>query len=431
MKLRKLLHIKKGDIHVVCSLNPLFIYKLSKITSDFISKCLTMEHKEAICAIKSSYSTNEFQKLESNLMKIENSLFTINENLNHEVGESTHKVSTLTLNTTRKCNLKCTYCFENEIFRNNIDMDFKTAQKAIDTFFVDITSNYSIVFTGGEPLLNYKLIKKIVEYVESKKIKVIYKIKTNATLLNEDKMIFLMEKNFKIQISLDGDKQAHDTHRKFANGKGSFDIVNKALLLLIEKGYSSNITISGTITHQTINFINSSYDNLNSYNGISYSLKPVMHDTICDQAFDSNDYKINYHAFVKNNKQQMKVKINQNSFNRNSNICGIGIWNITIDIDGKIYPCYRLCGEEKYLMGDIYSLTTLQLADNIKDIYYLEHRRKCSQCYFISICKSGCYVEKLKSEEKGDCINIDKSNFEDMIYEELVIKGMHQFIEMI
>lgn len=316
------------------------------------------------------------------------------------------QITTLTFNASRKCNLKCTYCYENEEFRKMNDMPFEIAKKAIDTFFTNKLTDWNIIFTGGEPMLNYSLIKDVVKYVANQGLKVNIKIKTNGTLLDdEEKMDFFIKNNIIIQLSIDGGKIAHDTHRKYANGKGSFETVNKVIRRLIEKGYGENLSISGTLSHQTIEFINDSYANLNSY-GVPYDLKPPMANSKPEMVLDKKDFMV-FNSAIAKNTNQIKVKGKLLLNNENKYRCGIGLWNITIDVDGKIYPCYFWCGDEKYVIGTLDSFVMpFKLPKELEDLYSrFENSKECTQCFFLTTCKKSCHVEKIMCKHSvNECL---------------------------
>ncbi|WP_418666379.1 radical SAM protein [Allofournierella sp.] len=151
----------------------------------------------------------------------------------------------MTLQVTQQCNLRCDYCLysenSNELQRHheNKHMSFETAKRAIDfllTHSVD-SSTVSIGFYGGEPLLQFPLIKKVVEYAESLftgKI-VQFNITTNATLITDEIADYLVKKRFATTISMDGPKSIQDSHRKFPDGSGTFDIVYDRIHRLIER----------------------------------------------------------------------------------------------------------------------------------------------------------------------------------------------------
>lgn len=148
----------------------------------------------------------------------------------------------LILQVTQDCNFHCRYClFANETHverhHNKINMDFSTAQKAIDYLYTHSKDAdiITVGFYGGEPLLNFKLIQKATEYVKHKfqlkRIKFLTTI--NGSLINDMIISFLAENDFELTISMDGDREYQDAHRKFAiNGKNTFEIVKRNVLMI-------------------------------------------------------------------------------------------------------------------------------------------------------------------------------------------------------
>lgn len=143
------------------------------------------------------------------------------------------RIQQLTLQVTQQCNLRCDYCAYSGIYDRNrihskLRMSFETAKKAIDFFLERSVERLDIFvsFYGGEPLLEFELIKQCVEYInnqaEGKRIN--YIMITNGTLLSDKVVDYLVENNFALSVSLDGSKE-HDVNRKFVNGEGSFDTI--------------------------------------------------------------------------------------------------------------------------------------------------------------------------------------------------------------
>ena len=178
-------------------------------------------------------------------------------------------VEKLTLQVTQRCNLRCEYCIYSGNYDNRkhseLDMSFETAKKAIDFYLLSSgeMEKCSIAFYGGEPLLNLKLIKQCVEYVKSKTVgkKVSFVMTTNATLLNDETVDYLQSENFEIMVSLDGSKKEHDEHRKFQNGKGSFDLIQKNLRRIRER-YPEFFS---TIIYNSVINPDNSYQNVKTY----------------------------------------------------------------------------------------------------------------------------------------------------------------------
>lgn len=161
--------------------------------------------------------------------------------LEHNAG---HKLHQLILQVTQQCNLRCEYCaysgiYEGSRIHSSNRMTFDVAKQAIDFFLAHSLENsdISIGFYGGEPLLEFELIKECVEYVkencEGKRVR--FSMTTNGTLLKGEKAEFVVENEFSTAISLDGAKEEHDACRKFPDGTGSFDTVIKNVEALAKK----------------------------------------------------------------------------------------------------------------------------------------------------------------------------------------------------
>ncbi|MCK9580396.1 MAG: radical SAM protein [Methanoregula sp.] len=158
----------------------------------------------------------------------------------------------MTLGVTEECNLRCKYCVYSDsysLMRNpsNDMMDFPTAKKALDWYISLVMEGREynpvrkpgIGFYGGEPLLNFDLVKKCIHYIKTTypELDVHYSITTNGTLLNKEKEDFLKEHGFSISISIDGPKDEHDRNRVYPNGRGTFTDIMKNVRRMIAGGY--------------------------------------------------------------------------------------------------------------------------------------------------------------------------------------------------
>ncbi|MCD6505133.1 radical SAM protein [Candidatus Poribacteria bacterium] len=153
----------------------------------------------------------------------------------------------ITLNVTEDCNMRCRYCIYSGSYKgmrkhNKKYMSFQTAKKAIDqllehSFDRRKNKQINIGFYGGEPLLNFKLIRESIEYVESRidPDLITYNITTNGTVLNDRIIDFLIAHDVNLLVSLDGPKHRHDRYRVFPDGRGSFDIVVRNLMRIRDR----------------------------------------------------------------------------------------------------------------------------------------------------------------------------------------------------
>ncbi|MDD5005949.1 MAG: radical SAM protein [Candidatus Omnitrophica bacterium] len=152
-------------------------------------------------------------------------------------------ISSLNLSITTRCNLDCDYCYLRGL--KSEDMSLKTACTAIDKLHPD-----TIIFYGGEPLLKFELINDIVEYAKRKYRIKKFMIVTNGTLFSKKIVDFMQSNDFRIIISLDGERKSHDAHRKFLNGQSSYDVIFNNIMLL--KSYGINPGINYTVNYNTI-----------------------------------------------------------------------------------------------------------------------------------------------------------------------------------
>lgn len=250
-----------NDIGMILPYSPI----LTSITS--IEKWNEKKENDIINLLEEKYDVNDIAFYFKWLNKREIFLNSIINNFNKsKLTENNIKYFLLSngyrqliLSITEECNFRCNYCVYDDdyVFNRNHSsnyMTFKTAKKAVDMYIslfnqckqYDISRELSISFYGGEPLLNFKLIQQIVDYIDrnSNKFKVNYSITTNGSLLSSEISDWLIEHDFLICISLDGDSYEHNRKRKFKNNKNSFHIVMNNIKYLINKNYSKIYAVS-------------------------------------------------------------------------------------------------------------------------------------------------------------------------------------------
>lgn len=203
------------------------------------------------------------------------------------------EISKLQLLVTEVCNLRCTYC---PIKKQPVHMTWKIAKKAIDVHFKDFNPDiwYLVEFFGGEPMVKFDLVKRVIEYVKTYEqkynIRVSYRMVTNGTLVDE-KFVEFMKDNpyFYIKLSCDGIQEAHDLHRKTAAGKNSFYLVEKALNLFKENDLfqGKRVQVGSVSSPDTVKYIYKNYkfftdfdENLSFDYNLAYNLKWLKRDWI-------------------------------------------------------------------------------------------------------------------------------------------------------
>ena len=326
-------------------------------------------------------------------------------------------VHDMTLQVTRQCNFDCRYCLyagEEHIEREheNKNMSIATAYKSIDFLFDHSydAEKINISFYGGEPLLNFKLIKSCVKYAEKKfySKQIEFSMTVNGSLLDEEKIMFFIEHDFKLSISLDGPEVIQDSHRKFRNtGEGTFGVVMKNITY-IRDNYSD--FFNNNLEFMPVVMDNENYEIVSSFfekigvkkaklsplkanlNGVDYYLSSASHiDNSSLKFIDRESPGINDTAFISLKRIYDNKKCISSTWHHNGQ-CIPGIQRIFVDCDGVFYPCEKIIENETLQIGNVQTGFNLS---KIKEMLcigkLLEDRcKKCWAMRFCEICVSLC-----------------------------------------
>lgn len=366
-----------------------------------------------------------------------------------------YRLEQLTLQVTQQCNFRCRYCpytvGDDQYYHTHKsnNMSWETAKKAIDFFALRTrdTSKINIGFYGGEPLLEYGLIKKCIKYCneifEGKIIS--YALTTNASVLSVEKTKFLIDNNAHIQISLDGPKEIHDKNRKYAaDGRGTFDDIYrnlKKIKIELPHNYYEKINFNTVIDPiNDCSKINDFFENeLFSDNIVKQSLLETFNKNklYYSQEFidnNKNDYliallaksdffdisqinKMSYNYYKAFEAFENKLKIVEKLPNKigHNGPCKPGIFKLFVSTDGDLFPCEKLKDN-----SDVLKIGTIVEGFNIekiKEIYNIGHLKDnaCKNCWNIIYCNI-CVTkvndgEKISSElYDSECIKACKES---------------------
>lgn len=284
---------------------------------------------------------------------------------------------------TKRCNYLCVYCQAGspELQKDIYDMTEETAKKTVDFIFQSPKESITIEFQGGEPLINFKVIKFIIEYANEKnktfKKDLRFALITNLSLMTEEIYKYLVEKKVNICTSLDGPEKIHNTNRPFKSKKGSYkiacdwikkteDLKNKivALPTLTKKSLEG---IEGIVDEYIKNKLNSVHFRGLSYLGksaeernkkeIGYSSEEFIYawkrgmDYIIQKNFDGIDIRERGTVIM----LEKIFKKSGSTFLDLRSPCGAGIGQLAYFYDGKIYSCDegRMVEEDVFLLGDV------------------------------------------------------------------------------
>ncbi|SFN35827.1 Anaerobic sulfatase-maturating enzyme [Peptostreptococcus anaerobius] len=290
---------------------------------------------------------------------------------------------------TNKCNLSCKYCYEKT--KNEFDLSVDMADKIIYFIKCEIHENnpdkLKIVFHGGEPTLNFDIIKYIISSLEDIKLLKIYEMTSNGFLINTDIIKYIYEKKINLSISLDGREFDNDLNRVDKNGKGTYKSVIKNIESLIKMNV--NIRCRMTVTKSNI---------LNLVENISELInKGIKNFAIAldfyEDKWNQNDYnsllfsikklKENY----KNSDINISIIDESYSLSEKSDCLG-GISSFTLDSNGDIYPCLFALNSKKFKLGNLDENTLVEIRKKGRILCKERYSIKsfCDECKAKKIC---------------------------------------------
>ncbi len=321
-------------------------------------------------------------------------------------------VKALCLHIAHDCNLACRYCFaeEGEYHGRKALMSFEVGKKALD-FLVENSGNrvnLEVDFFGGEPLLNWPVVKKLVEYGRSleephhKKFR--FTLTTNGVLLNDEILEFCNREMANIVLSVDGRKEIHDLMRPFRGGQGSYDMVVPKYQKVAESRHQMNYYVRGTFTRNNMDFTKDVL-HLADLGFQQISVEPVVADEKEDYALRKEDVPALCEEYDKLAKEIIRYRKAGKGFNffhfmidlsggpcvaKRLSGCGSGTEYLAVTPWGDFYPCHQFVGQEEFLMGNVEEGI---LRDDIRDEFKacnVYAKDKCRNCFAKFYCSGGC-----------------------------------------
>lgn len=329
-------------------------------------------------------------------------------------------IKALCLNVAHDCNLKCKYCFAKQgDFGGNAElMPLEIGKKAMDFLVANSGNrkNLDVDFFGGEPLMNWEVVKELVKYgreIEKPAGKNMrFTITTNGVLLDDEKIDFINEHMHNVVLSLDGRKEINDNMRLTVNDKGSYDvIVPKFQKLVSQRPKDKYYYVRGTFTRNNLDFSK----DINHFADLGFeltSVEPVVDDESNPFALREEDLpKIfeeyeNYAAELA--ERQLKgeklkffhfmIDLNQGPcVIKRITGCGAGNEYISITPNGDIYPCHQFVGKEEFIMANLND-DKIEIPEDMREMFRNAHvynKEECKTCWNKFYCSGGCHANAI------------------------------------
>lgn len=316
------------------------------------------------------------------------------------------------LHVAHDCNLACKYCFagKGEYDGPKGLMSFETGKRALD-FLVEQSGtrhNLEVDFFGGEPLLNWDVCKKLVEYgrsIEKKYNKNFrFTVTTNGVLLNDEIMDFCNKEMGNVVLSLDGRKETHDRLRITRKNTGSYDMIIDKFKKFAQSRNQKDYYMRGTYTHFNTDF-SKDVIHMADEGFKELSIEPVVCDSSEDYALKDSDLPVLKEQYEILANEMLRRYRKGNGFTfyhymidldagpcivKRVSGCGVGTEYMAVTPDGELYPCHQFVGDEKFLLGDIWNgVKNKNVLEQFENCNVYSHK-ECKDCFAKLYCSGGC-----------------------------------------
>ncbi|MCH5254462.1 MAG: thioether cross-link-forming SCIFF peptide maturase [Lachnospiraceae bacterium] len=408
------LDVNSGSVHVVDDI----VYDAIPVVEQLLSEHITEQEEivDRLFVTQVSVSKEQLAEAVEEILELKDAgmLFTedIYEKYISEFKQRETVVKALCLHIAHDCNLACKYCFaeEGEYHGRRALMSFEVGKKALDFLVANSGNrvNLEVDFFGGEPLMNWDVVKRLVEYGRSiekehnKKFR--FTLTTNGILLNDEILEFVNREMGNLVLSIDGRKAVHDRMRPRRGGQGSYEEVVPKFQKAAKSRNQMNYYVRGTFTRNNPDFAED-VKHLADLGFEQISVEPVVAEENADYSLREEDVPALLKEYDKLALEYLKRRNEGKAFNffhfmidleggpcvaKRLSGCGSGSEYLAVTPWGDLYPCHQFVGQDKFLMGNVEEgITRPDIREEFKNcnVYTKE---KCRDCFAKFYCSGGC-----------------------------------------
>lgn len=425
---------KNNGYNIVIDSNSGSVHVVDEVAFEVINKYETRSKEEIILELSAKYpeiSADDVRDIFADIeeLKSQGKLFSEDtyKDLQIDLKARQTNLKALCLHIAHDCNLCCKYCFagEGEYSGDRSLMSFEVGKRALD-FLIEQSGdrkNLEVDFFGGEPLMNFEVVKQLVEYarsVEKEKGKNFrFTLTTNGVLLDDEVMEWANKECYNVVLSLDGRKETNDRMRVTKNNKGSYDLILPKFIKMANLRNQQGYYIRGTYTHYNKDFANDIL-HLADLGFEQLAMEPVVADPKMDYALKESDipalkeqYDILAKEMCKRNREgkgftffhyMIDLEGGPCIYKRISG-CGVGTDYMAVTPWGDLYPCHQFVGDKKFLLGNVFDgVKNTEIVNEFKmcNVY---SREACQNCFAKLYCSGGCSANAYHTTGKitGTC----------------------------
>ena len=398
------------------------VHTVDEVAYDIIEMYKTHSEDEIVKVILERYAhlpdvnEDEVRECIDDIRSLEDAgkLFSVDayEGLAKNYKNNSKVVKALCLHVAHTCNLNCSYCFasQGKYHGDRALMSFEVGKRAFDFLIENSGSrrNLEVDFFGGEPSLNFDVVKQLVEYARSvekqhgKNFRFTYT--TNGMVLTDEMMEFINREMHNVVLSLDGRKEVNDRFRRDYADRGSYETIVPNFQKLVESRNGKGYYVRGTYTHHNVDFTNDLF-HMADLGFTELSMEPVVCAPSDPCALTDEDLPILFEQYEILAKEMIKREKEGRGFTfyhymldlkhgpciyKRITGCGSGTEYMAVTPWGELYPCHQFVGDEKYSLGNIYDgIKNTEVQDEFRGCNSYS-REECRDCWAKLYCSGGC-----------------------------------------
>lgn len=409
---------KAKDICILLDTNSGGVHVIDDVTFDLLDHAEPPFEKECpknvMDILKENYTEEEIKEAYADILELYDNKLLYSDDVYGDYSKTVVEspIKAMCLHISHDCNLRCKYCFAStgDFGKGRKLMPFEVGKAAID-FLLEKSvgrENLEVDFFGGEPLMNFDVVKQIVEYARSKEEEYHknfrFTITTNGMLLDDDTIDYINKEMYNVVLSIDGRKEVNDRMRVRVDGSGCYDRILPEFKKLVDGRGDKEYYVRGTYTKYNLDF---SEDVMHLYEAgfDEISVEPVIEspeeayaitEEDLDQIYAEYDKLVDRIGAIRKNGKHINffhfmIDLDQGPcVIKRLRGCGSGNEYVSITPDGDIYPCHQFVGHDEYKMGNIEEGT---FNNDIKKEFagcHVYSKPACQECWARFYCSGGC-----------------------------------------
>ena len=413
---------KRNGYNIVLDVNSGSVHSVDEVAYEIIALYETRDREEIVRMILERFgdrpdvTESEIREVFVDLetLRERNQLFTEDPYapLALEFKKRQSVVKAVCLHIAHDCNLTCRYCFaeEGEYHGKRSLMSYETGKQALDFLLANSGArrNLEVDFFGGEPLLNFEVVKQLVAYGRSQEEahhkKFRFTLTTNGVLLNDEVIDFSNREMSNVVLSLDGRREVNDRMRRNRGGEGSYDRILPRFQKLAQSREQKDYYVRGTYTRYNTDFAQDVL-HMADLGFKELSIEPVVADSKEDYALREEDLPELLSQYDDLAKEMIRREREGKGFRfyhytldltggpcvvKRISGCGVGMEYLAVTPEGDLYPCHQFVGDEAYLLGNVWDgIVKEEAREEFRTCHIYSHP-ECGECFARMYCSGGC-----------------------------------------